>query len=350
MDKCDHVKKAILLFRATVPLKILDVTERMDQKIDELPNTVILAIQDMKLKSSDLQRIFGDNKPYSVERIVTSFKRYHLNIEGKALVEKHMEFIQTHFVPNTFSWVKKDPKYKDWSKGQSSPFLFISGSSGAGKTFFTYKCHNLIQETIMSSPSMSETNQLRQNTSVACFLFEPGKEDSQSFENVLATIILQIAEQDAKLCDSTARELEKASLAEKDQTIQFLWDNLILKKFEKTSETSRLIYILLDGLEQMDDYDLNTMLRLFQALDGDKISIRIMMTGPPEMHKKIELKSLSKIDLNPKTKSEGDIGKIVDHRIQHSDHLRSLGTAVHDKIRDKAKSWTRGMSLILLCQ
>jgi len=179
----------------------------------------------------------------------------------------------------------------------------------------------------------------RQSTSVACFLFESGKEDSQSLQAVLATLILQIAEQDPKLCDSKDRELKKMPKGDDDLSIKFLWENLILKTFERSSETSRNCYLLLDGVEQMKPNHCQNMLKLFQALDGDRHCVRVMMTGLPDMFEKLGLKSLLKINLDEKTKSAGDISKIIDHRIQHSKNLKNCSAAAQEQIKKKLYSW-----------
>lgn len=344
--KCGDIQKAILLFRDTVPLKILDVAEDMSEKLNDLPNSLIAAVQGMKLKSSDLQMLLGAKKPFSVREILDNFKHRNVNVDAKITMEKQMELIESRSVPNTFSWVKEETHFVSWLNGQPSPFIYITGSSGAGKTYFTNKCYHLILDANKSSSGTTEPERARQTTSTAYYLFEPGKDDSQSFRDVLAILILQIAEQDTKLCDSMARELDKFTKDDEDEMVTFLWENLVLKKFEKSSETSRLFYILLDGIEQMRDDQFHKMLLRLQALGGDKHCIRVLMTGPPKMLKKVDLKSVSTIDLDKTTKSAGDISKVIDHRIKNSSSLKGLSATVHAKIKDKFNSWTRSEQLI----
>ncbi|EXJ75437.1 uncharacterized protein A1O5_02133 [Cladophialophora psammophila CBS 110553] len=339
-NKCDEVNKAILLFRATVPLKILEVTIDMNKKIDDLPSSLVIALQRMNLKASEMQQILGPKKSITVERIMKTFKDSGLDVDAKRFMEKQMNLINTHIAPDTFLWLRDEPSYKSWLSGQASPFIYISGSSGAGKTYLTCRYYSLIQANTKANQITAELEGSRQSTSVACFLFESGKEDSQSFQAVLATLILQIAEQDPKLCESMGRELEKMPKGgDDDLSIEYLWKTLILKKFEKASETSRTCYLLLDGVEQMKPNHCQNMLKRFQALDGDKHCIRIMMTGPPIMHEKLGLKSLLKINLDEKTKSAGDISKIIDHRIKNSKNLKNCSAAAQEKIKAKLYSW-----------
>lgn len=44
-QKCDHVKKAIQQFRDTVPVKSYATVLETNEKIDELPSNLIVAIQ-----------------------------------------------------------------------------------------------------------------------------------------------------------------------------------------------------------------------------------------------------------------------------------------------------------------
>ncbi|OQV10292.1 hypothetical protein CLAIMM_14312 [Cladophialophora immunda] len=337
--KCNEVNTAILLFRATVPLKILEVTVDMNKKIDDLPSSLVGALQRMNLKASEMQQIFGSKKSITVEKIMKSFKDTGLDVEAKHFMEKQMTLINSHIAPDTFLWLKDEPFYKSWLSGQASPFIYVSGSSGAGKTYLTCKYYSLIQANTKSSQMGAELEGSRQSISVACFLFESGKEDAQSFQAVLATLILQIAEQDPKLCESMGRELEKMPKGDVDLSIKFLWENLVLKKFERASEASRICYILLDGVEQMKQDHCQSMLKRFQALDGDRHCVRVMMTGPPQMLEKLGLKTLLKIDLDEKTKSKGDISKIIDHRIKNSKNLKNCSAAAQEQIKQKLYSW-----------
>ncbi|KAI1618219.1 hypothetical protein EDD36DRAFT_425886 [Exophiala viscosa] len=349
-QKCDSVQKAILLFRDTAQIKALDIAldsnERLGdlpKRFDELPYSLVAAIRTAKLKPSDFE---FQKKSSSVKVITEDFKKRNVNVEARSNMEKQMTVIEERFVPGTFSWVNEDTGFTAWSKG-SSPFIFVSGSSGAGKTYFANKCYRFLQELSKSIAitGMMEPDRPRQASCVTCFLFEPGKEDftssrhedAQSFKNVLASLVLQIAEQDPRLGDSMAQELKKCPANDEEGIATFLWQSLILKKFERSSESPRALYVLLDGIDQMRESAFERMLEPFKALGSDKHSIRVLMTGPPGTRDKIVLKSLSIIDLDEKTRQADDISKVIDHRIARSDHLKSLGSELHAKIKDRFK-------------
>ncbi len=317
----------------------------LDEKITNLPENLITAFR--KLKPADFQLPSNPRKQQSsFADLLEAFRKRNINLEGKTLVNTKNEVIEARLVEGTFSWVKDESRYISWLQGHPSPFLYVSGSSGSGKTYFTSQCHRLIRETFDRAPTAGEPDKPHQNTSVACFFFEPGREDSQGFQDVLASLILQIAEQDNKLCESLAKESEKFAKAGEEEIVSVLWESFILKRFEKVSEGSRILYILLDGIEQAKDENWQKMLECFQALGSDRHSIRVMLTGPPTIRTKIELKSLSTIDLDQQTKSAGDISKVIDHRVKNSNDLKMLGPASLTRIKDKFATWTRSESLV----
>jgi hypothetical protein len=323
---------------------MLSITMEIDEKINNMPETLITALS--KLKPADLQLAVGSKKPFSVRNLFETFRDRNINVDGKTLVDTKNELIETRIVEGTFSWLEEEPRYTSWLHGQPSPFLYVSGSPGAGKTYFTSQCHRQIREFFKRGTTTGESDKPHQSTSAACFFFEPGREDSQDFQDVLASLILQIAEQDNKLCESMAKESDKFSKAKEEEIVTCLWDNFILKRFEKASEGSRVLYILLDGIEQAKEENWQKMLECFQALGSDKHSIRVMLTGPPNIRTKVDLKSLSTIDLDQQTKSAGDISKVIEHRIKNSNDLKMLGPASLTKIKDKFSSWTRSESFV----
>lgn len=292
-----------------------------------------------RMKSSDLQLLLGRQKP-TFKDILENFRKRGVNVDAKATMEKQMELIKTRSVANTFSWIREAPTYSSWLKGQPSPFLYVSGSSGAGKTYFMYKCCRILEDGPKATSIATQSDKGKQMASVACFFFEPGKEDVQSFRNILATLVLQIAEQDVRLCETMAKDLEKVSKDDEAGMVTTLWETMILKKFERTSEGSpRTLYILLDGIDQMKAEYFSDMMDRFKALGPDKHSIRVMLSGSRDMGNKVDLKSLSEIDLDEMTKSKGDIAKVINDRIHKSAALNNLGLHFKEKITDKFNHW-----------
>ena len=240
MDRCEKVKTTIRLFRDTIPFQILDVVKAMDGKIEDLPANLLDLLQHERIKPSDLQALWG--KTTSLEKIRKTLKdNKDLDPDIIVPIQIHMEFLKAHLVPGTFYWIEDEPAYKSWTSVHKTPVIYVSGATRTGKTFFSYRCFMLIQEQARKNRIEGRLegakNNSRQTTLVTYFPFEPGRQDSQSFRNVLAYILLQIAEDDSKLADSIAKDLAAYKVGkEEDNTkrLNFMWEKLLIKKFEKT--------------------------------------------------------------------------------------------------------------------
>ena len=113
-----------------------------------------------------------------------------------------------------------------------------------------------------------------------------------------------------------------------------LWNNFLAAKFEKTPESSRVAYILLDGVDLLDEADLQDLLDLFQDLGCDKTALQIMMTTSfPEKLKLVE-----------RRKERGDIPKIIEHRIKSMNNLKGFSKENHNKILEQLASQSDGKS------
>jgi hemerythrin-like domain-containing protein len=189
----------------------------------------------------------------------------------------------------------------------------------------------------------TETTKTRQTISVAYFFFDPGSE-THSLKNALENLIVQIASQDSKYCDSLSKDIDKTAFEKsKDDTAESLWKTFLSTKFEKAPETSRMTYILLDGLDLLSNDDLTALLRIFQDLGCDRTAIQIMMTGIPEKFKEKTLNPCE-INLLAKTKEHGDIKTIIAHRIKNMKNLKDFREENRKKILEHLDSQSEGMS------
>ncbi|QGA21108.1 hypothetical protein EYB26_008818 [Talaromyces marneffei] len=340
MARCEKVKMTIMVFRATIPFQILDVVKAMDSKIEDLPANLLDLLQHERIKPSDLQALWG--RTTSLEKITKTLKdNKDLDPDVIVAIQIHMEFLKAHLVTGTFSWIENEPVYKSWVSGHKTPVIYVSGATGTGKTFFSYRCFMSIQEQAKKNRLEGGKNNPRQTTLVTYFPFEPGRRDSQSFRNVLAYILVQIADNDGKLGDSIAKDLAASKIAKEEDSkkkLDFMWEKLLVKKFEKTPDTSRILYIILDGVELMDGPDRQAMLSLFQTLNSDKDGIRILMTGPPDedIYGPIaQYTDCPKIDLFEKTRSSSDFAKLIDSHFNQSEMLKSFKDSTKEIIKSK---------------
>jgi Cdc6-like AAA superfamily ATPase len=274
------------------------------------------------------------------------FKRtnlFHAEIESR--METQMELVDKELVPGTFSWTEDDSTYQAWESGRKDPYLFILGNTGSGKTFFACHCYKSIQQRSVKTMATSEDSSERKRAPlVTYFPFKIGREESQNLGSVLAYTIFQIARQNTKLCDSIARDLqvskefERGKDVDSEARLKFLWQNLLVDKFEKATEASKELFILLDGVEVMSEPDRKMMLDLFQDLSTEKCVVRVLMTATENaliFKKGFGLPGCPKIALDEKIRNEKDIQKIMGFRINKSERLKSFKPKVWEKVEDK---------------
>ena len=342
-EACAAVEKAIKTFRDIVPIQTLGQIQIMSNRMDDMPDRLVEQLQ-TKMKYSDLQPLWTRSQK-SLDVIRDTLKRskfFHPEVEAR--VEDMMKQVEKQLVEGTFSWTENEPAYTAWESGRKAPYLFILGSVGSGKTFFTCHCYRSIQKRKLKNISSDEGSDRKVTQFVTYFPFKIGREESQDLGSVLAYTVFQVAMQDMRLRDSIANDLatfkdsEKGKDADPDRMIKFLWQNLLVRKFERTAEASRELFILLDGIEIMDQTDRKTMLDLFQELSPERCGIRILMTGTDSVSiskKAVGLPASPVISLDEKIKKEKDIERIIQSRIAKSERLKSFKESVWTMVEQK---------------
>ncbi|KAJ5899483.1 Tetratricopeptide-like helical [Penicillium taxi] len=338
---CANVEKAIQAFRDIVPLQTLGQIQTISAAMQDMPDRFVEQLQ-TKLKYSELQSLWGRSQN-SLDLIKEHFKKNNLfNSDVEARIEDQLKLVDKQFVGGTFSWIEDDSTYKAWESGLKAPYLFVLGSAGSGKTFFACHCYKSIQKySLMTIENSKDNFERRTAPFVTYFPFKIGREESQELGNVLAYTILQVAKQNKKLSDSIAKDLqafEKGNDVNPETRNRFLWQNLLVTKFEKITEAPRELLIILDGIEVMKEPECKMMLDLFQELSPEKCGVRVLMTGTESAlisKKGFGLSGCPKITLGEKIKKENDIRKIMDFRIRNSERLRSYDERVWDKVEQK---------------
>jgi Cdc6-like AAA superfamily ATPase len=345
-SKCENVTKVISDFRESVPFMTLGKVNEIEIQVTEIargvndiPETILQAYQDMPVKPENLKSLMPRNN--QLEKV-----KNKLNVKGMSQIESRMKMIGSNYVKGTFSWLEKNDQYLIWFKAQASPFLCVSGPPGAGKTYFTSRVCSVIQETRKAHRLTKDATKAQENISLAYFFFDSGRQDTQSLQTALSTIIVQIASQDSRYCENIAKEVESLT-GKTEPDAKALWTDFILAKLQRRDETKRQVYVLLDGIDELKEEDAKSLLSFFAELSCDKIALQVMITGSPEILKDMKLGKRCDIDLpeNAKSRSDGDsdISKIIKDRISKMENLKGFKPEVQQDIVKYLDSESDGM-------
>lgn len=271
--ECTKVEKAITEFNESLRFETANDAKEIREGVNWMIKNTNTKMQQSILLSSVSNLT---NKGNVLDKLASALQnKLNLNLTLMSHMATRMDTNVSRMVPVVFKWLGNDPKYKEWLEQPSKgPFLHIIGADGVGKTFLTSYCYELIPQTMERKHSLAEKQAARQQLVMTYFLFEPGFRHFQNLSGVIASILFQIAAQDPKWCDTVATNPELHS-----NDPAKVWKDLILKRFSKRSSSSGKLFILLDGLTEMQPEERKELLNLFsQTLEGNQHRIWILFT------------------------------------------------------------------------
>ncbi|KAK3989618.1 hypothetical protein QBC44DRAFT_327289 [Cladorrhinum sp. PSN332] len=178
--------------------------------------------------------------------------------------------MEREFVKDTFAWFDKD---YERLRAMDGGVLFISGASGMGKSFFSFAIMSRLAKDFEHTPS----------TSVASFMFDQDNEKLETIRNMLYFCSAQVASTD----DSYRQHIQKV-VDNLDDTKESWkvnpWNSLFAEKFKKNAATPAKLYLILDGIDQLEEEP--ELRRLAEILESSKscgLRIIFVISGTPEM-------------------------------------------------------------------
>ena len=190
----------------------------------------------------------------------------------------HSRFLSER-VKETGQWLSEEPSYIAWSNRSAmySRLLFVSGNEGYGKSFLVTNIIHDLQKRY--NKQMAETS-LR--TNIAYYYFQPSDSktdddfDRSSVYNVLKALALQLAQDPVyrksltAVCDGW---VEPESVEE-----------LFIKLFDACYQSNEAFYLILDGLDQINERQIKAMVRLLKSIfsrysTDQQSHVRILLSG-----------------------------------------------------------------------
>lgn len=236
----------------------------------------------------------------------------------------------------TAGWVLEEKSYKAWFE-EDTPFLWISGFPGSGKSHLAYfVAKNLLESTRSST-----------RTSVAYFFFKSVREETRSVKNAFCSVVVQIALADDTYRKQVASELNKAHI-DRDKAsleLEFLWGRFLKEQYSKTSRGR--LYLVLDGLDEADADERMALLGLLADIPKYELQIQVLLLGRPELDTDLSLVGgvhPSVIHVSS-TKNAEDIKKFINTQYDRSPRLLKFPGDVREKVIATLSENAKGMFL-----
>ncbi|KAL9093012.1 MAG: hypothetical protein Q9165_004150 [Trypethelium subeluteriae] len=165
-----------------------------------------------------------------------------------------------------YAWFFEDEKYVSWTKGEI-PLLIVHGSPGIGKSVLAH----------FASKDMIEKSGLNREREVtACFHFQETREELRSVKNALLSLVYQITQYHAKYSEEVEAILtDDSPLCDGIPEVKLIWEELLCQRFTKQSD--RTLYLLLDGLDEMADTEMASLVLLLTRISTEGLRIRVLL-------------------------------------------------------------------------
>jgi Cdc6-like AAA superfamily ATPase len=205
----------------------------------------------------------GQNKQPPTSNQVRSFFEETLNPAH----EYHN--IKESFIADTCTWIFEEPLWQSWlaqEQGKDAPrALALLGPAGSGKSHLAV---NIYDQLVNLAEKDTTTN-----TCVAHFYFRETTKDLNELYKAVNWTVIQIAEQNAVLCEKICAELQKDDLEIDSWEWKDVWSKLIEPCF--TPPTKSRLLVVWDGLDELPERERHNLTDLL-ALIRDTAGLNVM--------------------------------------------------------------------------
>lgn len=259
------------------------------------------------------------SKPPSAKRI----RNVLPEVEGD---DHEYHILKDTIVKDTCNWVFNEAQWEEWMAKESRSLLAITGEPGTGKSHIGATVYEKFLE---------EAQKDSKHTCAAHFYFREQSESLSYFIYALITVINQVVEQNAPICELINTEWLKDEVA----IDVWDWDDLMRKllapAFKKGSKNH--LYLMLDGIDELEDMD--TLIEFLEIIKEQELRISIVTTSRPTVLPKLsEVASVLNIEVN-KEKQLDDLKELVWNRLDSLSALRNFGRYVKQRIADKVQEF-----------
>ncbi|KAF5003633.1 hypothetical protein FDECE_9839 [Fusarium decemcellulare] len=258
-------------------------------------------------------------KPPSAKRIRNMLPE----VEGE---DHEYHILQETIVKDTCTWVFGEPQWDEWL-AKKEALLAITGHPGSGKSH--------IGATVYEKLLQRARDDSSKHTCAAHFYFREESQSLSIFLNAVSTIINQVVEQSATVC-----ELINTEWLKDDVDIDtWNWDDLTRKllapAFRKGSKNQ--LYVMLDGIDELKDFE--TFVEFLKVIKEQELRISIVITSRPSVLPKIS-EAVPVINLEVEKKKQlQDLQELVWNRLNSLSNLRTFSRYVKQRVADKVEEF-----------
>jgi hypothetical protein len=231
----------------------------------------------------------------------------------EAAMHNRLQELKRDTLTCVFDWSQTDPALVDIIDCVEN-VCWVSGASGMGKSTMAFKVFQHLRDMFAHD----------QEICVACFFFDSETPEMCSVKNMLKLCAVQLAERDARYCESLLRDLRDEAPKSTDvaEDIEREWRRMI--KSKHTVESNRRLILVLDGIDEVDDGHLGKLLDIIgRTKDLRNHEIQFIVTCDPE-HKDALVPVTAKIiDLN-KDRVAGDMRQFAKSQVKTLTRLGKL--------------------------
>ncbi|KIX01404.1 uncharacterized protein Z518_09130 [Rhinocladiella mackenziei CBS 650.93] len=241
--------------------------------------------------------------------------------------------IKDNFIDETCTWIFDEPIWDPWlvqGKGKAAPrILTIEGPPGAGKSYLAVSAYDQLIKLADS------------NTCVTKFYFRESPKDLGQFCNAINWVVIQIAEQNAVLCEKINIEIGREDLDLDTWVWEDIWTDLVKPLFSGSSQAR--LQIVWDGLDELQGEEREKLLQFFSEFkDTTDLNITFLCTTRPDLS--LQLKKIGSESIAvTKEKQLSDMKLLIWSHLNNDSGLRKFSRYVKQRISSTIEEKADGM-------